>query len=735
MPAPRALIALLLLTAACVDVPRRPFAPGAAPLDADPGADAMPFDAAPDADAPLDAEAPDAPLDADADADTPDQGAPDQDPPDPGPATCPAPCAVPGTLAAYLPLERVDAITRLPDDSVMLGGAAPAADLVTYAATLDRPLAAVVHGAIPADGVHPHLPFLLRLTPDLAAVTALHVFNTPGAPLSRLAARVGSDGATRLYASSQRGAEAIVDDVIDPIAGYHLIELDPNAPAGITQTGLSAVAAEGDLQTTPIWAPRADRYVVHVTGLALGPGWSAAQLAIPGVAPTAFNGWRHHVSLVPSPEPVRLGVLPPGEWYSVLPFAGALYCPHRSWTVADFQRLAPDGNGGLQRGAWPFDPYGSGHCGRGATLDTRTLPPADYGAHGWFIDPTVSAEPTDAVVDPGTGEFYLAFNARARRSDAPPSTPPPRPGPSTSCPPSPATPATAASSGGAGPTPSSSTASPSPHLPPSASSRSRSTPARPARSSCSPRPPSAARTLWPAPTTAPPASNAPRPPCPSSPNNPPSAGSAASPSTAPSSPPPTSSTPPRRPCPPPPRSPHAAGPTPTPPPPRAHHPPALPPVPRHRPPRRDQRPAPASPARSPPPTPGSLRPHRRRHPVGTGAHPRLRRRPLHRALQHRRRSHHRRSHARPHHHRRRHHLRHRRPPPRRRPPDRPPSLRPPPHPRRPPLGPRRTLHHPRSHPRRPRLHPPPRPRSHLRRMTPLTIPCPPTSSHRSAAPS
>ncbi|MCB9527243.1 MAG: hypothetical protein H6701_02435 [Myxococcales bacterium] len=205
MPAPRALIALLLLTAACVDVPRRPFAPGAAPPDADPGADAMPFDAAPDADAPLDAEAPDAPLDADADADTPDQGAPDQDPPDHGPATCPAPCAVPGTLAAYLPLERVDAITRLPRRQ--RHARQRHFNRRHHAATLDPPLAAIVLAPSPPTASTPPTCPSSSTSPRPRRRHALHVFNT-ARPLPPRRAHHGFDSTTRLYASSQRGAEA-----------------------------------------------------------------------------------------------------------------------------------------------------------------------------------------------------------------------------------------------------------------------------------------------------------------------------------------------------------------------------------------------------------------------------------------------------------------------------------------------------------------------------------------------
>ncbi|MCB9527242.1 MAG: hypothetical protein H6701_02430 [Myxococcales bacterium] len=430
MNAPRLFAALVLLTG-CVDAPirlfeidaDRPARPEAGPDD-DPDASAIPTDADPLPDhdnGRFDAGPDAAPLDAAPDLDLPDLTLPDLDLPDldlpdqgPGPLECPAGCAVADTLAAYLPVERVDAVARLPDGQIVIGGAASLAALRAFAGPLGAD--EIAGPVFPADGAHATRPFIARLSADLSVLHGVEYLRVEAGAVDAIRP-LASRGELRLYVSGQYGPTLPVDAPLFDRIGYYLAELTLSGD-GLTSRATSVVSAGGGNQTSPTWAPRPDGVVFQVNGHPFGREWSAGIYARVGELPVPVAGWRHHQRIDGLTNPVFVGQGPVGA-FGFLPFIGPDFCPQRSWDDAAFGERPDDGRGGQNLGRYPFDGFGSGPC---ATTGVATVAPAlpDVGPHGWRIDNSLTFEAADAVIDPNGDALYLALNATALRGDAVP---------------------------------------------------------------------------------------------------------------------------------------------------------------------------------------------------------------------------------------------------------------------------------------------------------------------------
>jgi hypothetical protein len=357
-----------------------------------------------------------------ADQEPTDQQPSDQDPSDHGPPdlgpdpSCPLGCAVDGTLATYLALDRIDAVALLPGGDIVLGGATEGLDLLDFAAAADIDATIIGGAGILHDGVHPSVPLLVRLSPDLATVRSLEYLNTPAAPFSKLVPLTTDDG-FRLYASGQYGADAAGEAPLPDWTGYFITEMSRRDDGSFTLDAWSAVGAAGDIQRTPTWAPRLNGDVFRAYGHALSPHWGAALWSPIEGAAVPVHTWRHHYQIAEQPIPLRIGTPAPPGYFSFLPFNGAVYCPERSWDAIAFAERSLDAMGDARQGRYAFDGYGSGPCTiNGASSLAPPMP--DMGAHGWRIDYATTFEASDAVVDPATGALYFALNARALRADA-----------------------------------------------------------------------------------------------------------------------------------------------------------------------------------------------------------------------------------------------------------------------------------------------------------------------------
>lgn len=439
--APSLLQMALLALPGCVDAPIRLFEIDASPgaqgdggldHDGDGGRESSDAalrldlgngrDGAPTPDRGLsDARADQEPTDQDpTDQDPSDQDLSDQDPadlgmPDLGPdPSCPLGCAVDDTLATYLALDRIDAVARLPDGEIVLGGASAPLDLLALATTAGSALAALGGSDNPLDPVHTGTPFFMRLSADLASVRGIYHLDTVGAPFSKLVPL--PDDGFRLFASGQFGPEVPVESPLVANAGFYLAEINQPDEGTYRLAAWSFVGAAGDIQRMPTWAPRANGDVFRAYGHALSPHWGAALWSPIEGAPIAVNTWRHHYQ-TDAPIPLRVGTPAPPGYFSFLPFNGAVYCPERSWDPIAFAERPLDAIGDDRQGRYAFDGYGSGPCTiNGASSLAPPVP--DMGAHGWRIDYATTFEVSDAVVDPRTGELYFALNARAVRADA-----------------------------------------------------------------------------------------------------------------------------------------------------------------------------------------------------------------------------------------------------------------------------------------------------------------------------
>ena len=195
--------------------------------------------------------------------------------------------------------------------------------------------------------------------------------------------------------------------------GYFLAKLNNNFVAG-TPTAL--VWARNCWATTPLqdyqpWDVNADGEVYYIIGEPYAYNWSAMYSLDNNGNRRVINNWRTHWKVTG------------GEWHGTpassysggidsIAFSGIVLktwgrCDLRSWTLADYQSVNPDGNGGLKQGKWPVDILYNGPCDPNAP--THVGP----GYTGYSGSGTPVLGGSNVCIDRRNGNLYIGMNFKS----------------------------------------------------------------------------------------------------------------------------------------------------------------------------------------------------------------------------------------------------------------------------------------------------------------------------------
>lgn len=361
---------------------------------------------------------------------------PDMRLPDMGPLgpPCSLGCDGAETLAAYVPLDRLDLVHRLDDGALLLGGMTrDGSDLQRLGRGMAR---AVAVGQAPLDPASRDQVVLLHVDEALDAVTQVYAFS-PGllGPLSR-AADVGG----HLYVSTRYSMAADQAGRLGrPPLGYAVARFDgiPAPPAAPVVQALWLLGADGYARTAPAWDAVGPSAVLAADGAGADPGDARLHIVAPNGIEQVVRGWRFHTRAVMAPGAGVGSVYGPldddagGIGGSFVPLTPD-QCPLRTWyapgEVGGGEDPSPserrqraseqDGNGDRRPGTEPHDAFGSRPC----------VAPADGGApprpddslitlNGWRLDPGQRFDVVAALRD-DDGAMYVALNATASTQEA-----------------------------------------------------------------------------------------------------------------------------------------------------------------------------------------------------------------------------------------------------------------------------------------------------------------------------
>ena len=178
------------------------------------------------------------------------------------------------------------------------------------------------------------------------------------------------------------------------------------------------VLAAGSLAVEQPWDVGADgKVTLTATATDGSADWPELQrLGVDGV-PQVVEGWREHYNSAGELLHVTpASAAPTAAVRSVVVLqSSAARCGLRSWSSADFNAFASDGNGGARRGIWPNDALMSLPC-------DVTSPSAGLGAAGYtdlVWDTSGVTDVSSVVVDRRDGTVYLGLQAPSTTGSVP----------------------------------------------------------------------------------------------------------------------------------------------------------------------------------------------------------------------------------------------------------------------------------------------------------------------------
>lgn len=201
--------------------------------------------------------------------------------------------------------------------------------------------------------------------------------------------------------------------------GYFIARLNHNFING-TPTSLDwsvNVWASSYLQDYHPWDVNKDGEVFYVSGEPFGYNWSAIYCLDHSGNRRVVNNWRTHWKVAG------------GEWHGTpassypggidsIAFSGIVLkiwgrCDLRSWTMADYTAVSPDGNGGLKQGKWPTDVLFSGPCDPN---NPTNVSPGYTGYSATSCCPVHGG--TCICIDRTNGNLYIGMNMKSTANAA-----------------------------------------------------------------------------------------------------------------------------------------------------------------------------------------------------------------------------------------------------------------------------------------------------------------------------
>lgn len=364
----------------------------------------------------------------------PDMRPADLGPPDQGPLgpPCSLGCDGAETLAAYVPLDRLDLVHRLDDGALLIGGTTrDDADIRRLGGNPEDRVGVV--GQLPIHPMSTARVVLLHVDEALETVTQVYAFgDSELGPPNRATVRDGHLYLSTRYAMSEMQADALVR----PRLGYVVARFEgvPTPEEQPMVQALWLLGATGEARVDPAWDAIDPAAVFAADDNATRPGGGRLHIVAPNGSEQIMPGWRFHSRAAGVPGDRTTLVYGPSDENGIrgsfVPLTPDL-CPLRTWYAPDevgggedlspsedFQRESTeDGNGEDRPGTEPHDAFGSRPCL--APTDESGPRPADalVTLNGWRLDAGQRFD-VIAALRADDGALYVALNATASTREA-----------------------------------------------------------------------------------------------------------------------------------------------------------------------------------------------------------------------------------------------------------------------------------------------------------------------------
>ena len=214
--------------------------------------------------------------------------------------------------------------------------------------------------------------------------------------------------------------------------GYFVARLDNNyvkrgaAPQSLVWA--RTIDASGDYVDNQPWDVGSDGRVVYVLGEPFGANWCAAARLRADGTDDIVPDWRYHravctaAAVTPNGTRLNPGDTYEGEWtpatgipgltplLSEIVFKSTGRIQLRSWNVADYSALTPDGNGNLKKGKWPMDVFYN------APGDVTNPNKNRYGPGytGYSLGAAATQRVDAVTIDRRTNAIYFGFSIQSK---------------------------------------------------------------------------------------------------------------------------------------------------------------------------------------------------------------------------------------------------------------------------------------------------------------------------------
>ncbi|WP_338792618.1 PA14 domain-containing protein [Bernardetia sp. MNP-M8] len=196
--------------------------------------------------------------------------------------------------------------------------------------------------------------------------------------------------------------------------GYIIAKLDNNFVNGVPSSlsWFKSVWAKSVPKENHPWDVTNDGRVFYISGQAYGYDWSAVYCLDQNGQPTVVNNWRTHwlkdgkewKGTPASANPLG-GIKSVAYSGIVLKMWGR--CDLRSWTLADYNAVIADENGGTKKGKWPLDVLFNSPC------DPASPTNASPGYTGYSASPTPVYGGQSICIDKRNNNLYIGMNFKS----------------------------------------------------------------------------------------------------------------------------------------------------------------------------------------------------------------------------------------------------------------------------------------------------------------------------------
>lgn len=196
--------------------------------------------------------------------------------------------------------------------------------------------------------------------------------------------------------------------------GYIIAKLNNNFVTGIP-TALDwyhVVWAKSGPKDYHPWDVTSDGKVYYISGESYGYDWSAVYCLNQNGERTVVNNWRTHwLSNGSEWKGTPAANNPLGD-ISEVSYSGIVLkiwgrCDLRSWTLADYDAIYPDGNGGTKIGKWPLDVLFNSPC------DPASPSASSPGYTGYSAAPTPVYGGQSISIDKRNNNVYIGMNFKS----------------------------------------------------------------------------------------------------------------------------------------------------------------------------------------------------------------------------------------------------------------------------------------------------------------------------------